>query len=54
MPKLKIEDFNFQNLNTPEFRKKYLAEIVKKNKELMEKVKINWNRMNIKYFTPTT
>jgi len=47
---LKIEDFSFENLNTPEFMEKYQKEIVEPNKILMDKTKINWNRMNIKYF----
>lgn len=47
---LKIENFNFENLNTPRFREKYQKEVVQKNKELMAKTKINWENMNVKYF----
>lgn len=47
---LKIEDMRFVDFDSPSFQEKYQRDVVDRNKELMEKTKINWENMNVKYY----
>lgn len=51
---LKIEDIKFVDFNTPEMKAKYQKEVVEPSKAMMEKTKINWKRMNVKYYATLT